>query len=41
MDGGREAGEADHGGEHPVDGACLHDFVEGTRSGIYLQFTEK
>ena len=36
MDGGREAGEADHGGEHHVDGACLHDFVEGTRSGIHF-----
>ena len=36
VDGRRESGKTDHGGEHHVDGFCLNYFVESLASGIHF-----
>ena len=36
MEGGRQTGETDHGGEHHVDGPGLDNLVKGLMTGIHL-----
>ena len=36
MDGRRESGKANHGGEYHIDGLCFDNFVECLASGIHF-----